>query len=470
MLPLERVLSTLADAGRTGQANGEAATVKPNDGVSELINRVMDIAIKSQEFKHARQRGDEEEQKRLLRQIIHIETENTYSYLNLTACDKAGILQRLLQKMFGFGVLQSLIEDESITEIMVNGKDLVFTERGGRIERVFEDGTRPAGFENEEEMINIIQRIVSPVNRRVDESEPIVDARLPDGSRVNVVLSPVSLNGPVMTIRKFPENPFSMEDLAGFGMVPAEIIGLLKCMVVARYNLIISGGTGTGKTTFLNALSRYIPENERVITIEDSAELKLNGITNLVRLETRPPNIEGKGQIGMRDLVRASLRMRPDRIIVGEVRGGEALDMLQAMNTGHDGSLSTGHANSAVDMLSRLETMVLMSGVELPSVAVRTQIASAVDFIIHLAKLPDGTRKVTEVSEVLGIENGDIKLNRILVFEYERKSEGPANGLLKPTGNRIVNVGKFISAGVDMDKVEILRNTEGIREVCTLLQ
>lgn len=469
-MSLERVLSTLADKDRTGQTSEEAAAIKITDDISGLINRVMDIAIKSQEFKYARQRGDEEEQKRFLRQIIHIESENTYSYLNLTACDKAGILQRLLQKMFGFGVLQSLIENESITEIMVNGKNMIFMEKDGRIGRVLENGVQPTGFESEEEMLNIIQRIVSPVNRRVDESEPIVDARLPDGSRVNVVLSPVSLNGPVMTIRKFPKDPFSMEDLVRFEMLPAEVMGLLKCMVEARYNIIISGGTGTGKTTFLNALSQYIPENERIITIEDSAELKLNGIKNLVRLETRPPNIEGKGQIGMRDLVRTSLRMRPDRIIVGEVRGGEALDMLQAMNTGHDGSLSTGHANSAMDMLSRLETMVLMSGVDLPSVAVRTQIASAVDFIIHLGKLPGGMRKVMEISEILGIENGDIKLNRILVFEYERKSEGPADGTLKPTGNRIVNIGKFISAGINADKFKILGDMDGIWKDCTLLQ
>lgn len=454
-MSLQRVLGIIEDGNRCEYEQEEDVKAFKAKNISEFMRYVMEIAIKSEDFKLARQNQDEEQQKRLLRHIIHAEAENKYSYLKLKACDRAYILQRLLQKMFGFGILQPLIEDESITEVMVNASDEIYVERGGKIERVLQDEHNPIYFESKEEIINIIQRIVSPVNRRVDESEPIVDARLPDGSRVNAVLDPVSLNGPVMTIRKFPENPFTMEDLKRFGMVGSDVARLFKYMVEARCNIMISGGTGSGKTTLLNALSQYINRGERVITIEDSAELKIGKVENLIRLETRPPNIEGKGHIGMRELVKTSLRMRPDRIIVGEVRGGEALDMLQAMNTGHDGSLTTGHANSAGDMLSRLETMVLMSGVDLPLSAVKAQIASAIDFIIHLGRLSDGSRKVMQVCEVLDYADGNIQINEILKFEHIKAADGSYEGMLKPTHNKIINTYKFMNAGIDIEGVDI---------------
>lgn len=452
-MSLYRVLSIIGDTKRCECNNEEDVTGFKNKDILKFTNHVMEIAIKSEDFKLSKQKGDEEQQKRLLRHIIHVEAESTYSHFRLAACDKAYILQRLLQKMFGFGILQPFIEDESITEVMVNGQDEVYFEKGGKIERALQDEHNPVCFEDKQEIVNIIQRIVAPINRRVDESEPIVDARLPNGSRVNAVLEPISLNGPVMTIRKFPKNPFSMEDLINFGMLTSEVAELFRCLVKAKYNIMISGGTGSGKTTLLNALSQYISPQERIITIEDSAELKIDKVENLIRLETRPPNIEGKGYIGMRELVKTSLRMRPDRIIVGEVRGGEALDMLQAMNTGHDGSITTGHANSATDMLSRLETMVLMSEVELPLCAVKAQIASALDFIIHLGKLSDGSRKVIQICEILDYVNGEIRVNELFKFKSIKAHDGLYTTELAPTGNKILNTRKLINAGITLENL-----------------
>lgn len=309
-----------------------------------------------------------------------------------------------------FDVIQEYLDDEQVTEIMINGKDSIFIEKAGSL---IYTGKH---FSSESKLEDIIQQMVSSCNRVVNESSPIADARLLTGERVNIVLSPVALNGPIVTIRRFPKNPITMEKLISIGSITSEAANFLKQLVKAKYNIFISGGTGSGKTTFLNALSQYIPSEERIITIEDSAELQLLGANNIVRLETRNGNLEGCNEITIRDLIRSSLRMRPERIIVGEVRGGEALDMLQAMNTGHDGSLSTGHANSTKDMLSRLETMVIM-GASIPLSAIRGQIATGIDIMVHLGRLRDRSRKVLEISEIEGIENGEIKLSRIYEFD-----------------------------------------------------
>lgn len=319
-----------------------------------------------------------------------------------SAREKQQIYELLEHTMFGYGVLDPLIKNPEITEVMVNGIDDIFVEKGGKLQKAKDSDGNDLAFASSAELSRIIERIVMPINRKVDESNPIADARLPNGFRVNIVMRPLALDGNTITIRKFPESPYDMEKLVELEMLTAEARDFLKELVEARYNIIISGGTGSGKTTFLNALSDYIPKESRIITMEDSAELKLMHIDNLIRLETRTANLEGKGEVTMRQLVKASLRMRPDRIIVGEVRGGETLDMLQAMNTGHDGSLSTGHANSASDMLSRLETMVLMADVDLPLAAIRRQIGSSVDIIVHLSKLGNGQRKVTEIIEING--------------------------------------------------------------------
>jgi len=378
---------------------------------------------------------------------IEEEVNNNFTDTILSTNDKYDIYELLLQNMFGFGVIEPLLLDPKITEIMINGKDTIFFERNGKLRRAKDKRGRYLSFTSGKELKNIIDKIVAPINRKVDESNPVVDARLPDGSRVNIVLSPISLDGAAVTIRKFPEHPYSMSELITFGTLTEGISELLLAMVKAKYNIIVSGGTGSGKTTFLNALSMAIPSNDRVITIEDSAELKFDQIPNLVRMETRPPNSEDSGGIDIRSLVRTALRMRPDRIVVGEIRSGEALDMLQAMNTGHDGSLSTGHANSAGDMLLRLETMVLMSGLELPVSAIRHQIASAVDIIVHVSKIRDGSRKVVQITEVLGYENGEVSTQDLYRFE-ETGDESQTIGTLKSTGSRLNNVNKFKSAGI----------------------
>ncbi|MFD2046164.1 CpaF family protein [Ornithinibacillus salinisoli] len=358
------------------------------------------------------------------------------------------LVERIFNAFRGYDVLQPLIDDKSITEIMVNNHKEVFIERNGETTKVGIE------FDNEQKLEDIIQAIVSRVNRVVNESSPIVDARLSDGSRVNVVLPPIALKGPVMTIRKFPANPLTIEDLITYKSISREAANFLQKLVVSKYNIFISGGTGSGKTTFLNVLSNFVPTDERIITIEDSAELQIKSVPNLVSMETRNANTEGKGEITIRDLIRTSLRMRPDRIIVGEVRGAEALDMLQAMNTGHDGSLSTGHANSTKDMLSRLETMVL-NGAELPVSVIRNQISSAVDIMIHLMRLRDNTRKVVGISEVLDVEGGEIVLNPIFEFVEEGETEeGEVIGELRTTGNSILNKSKAQLAGITVGSRE----------------
>ena len=356
---------------------------------------------------------------------------------------KVSIVEQIFSSIRGFGLLDSIIKDDTITEVMINGPNDIFIEQKGHLYRLDKK------FESQRKLEDIIQRIVGLAGREVNQANPICDTRLPDGSRVNVVLPPISLCGPILTIRKFSKTPMTIERLIEYGSLTKEIARKLEILVRAKYNIFISGGTGSGKTTFLNALSNYIPKDERVITIEDSAELQITGIENLVSLETRNANTSGAGKVTIRDLIKASLRMRPERIVVGEVRGGEALDMLQAMNTGHDGSLSTGHANSTEDMLSRLETMVLQGSSGLPLEAIKQQIASAVDIIIHLSRLRDKSRKTMEITEVVGYENGKIILNPLYVFEEDNQSTiDKVSGSLKRTENVMVNTFKLRLAGV----------------------
>lgn len=337
-------------------------------------------------------------------------------------------------------VLQELLEDDTITEIMINGKDDIFLERNGHITKW------DKSFENEERLEDIAQKIASLSNKIVNISSPIADTRLEDGSRVSIVLPPVALNGPIITIRKFYKDALTMEKLIETGSLTQEAADFLKMAVKSKYNIFISGGTGSGKTTFLNALSEFIDNDERVITIEDAAELQINHVKNLVRLEARDANIEGKNEVTIRNLIRASLRMRPDRIIVGEVRGKETLDMVQAMSTGHDGSLSTGHGNSPKDMMIRLETMILM-GIDMPVAAIRQQLTSAIDIIIHLGRLRDKTRRVLQIAEVVGVSRGEVKFNKLFEFAENAESNGLVLGELKATGNKLVNTQKMHFAG-----------------------
>lgn len=356
---------------------------------------------------------------------------------------RVSIVEQVYSSIRGFGLLDTIIKDDSITEVMINGPENIFIEQNGHLFKLDKQ------FESQRRLEDIIQRIVGLAGREVNQANPICDTRLPDGSRVNVVLPPIALCGPTVTIRKFSKTPMTIEKLIEYGSITQEIADKLELLVKAKYNIFISGGTGSGKTTFLNALSNYIPHDERVITIEDSAELQIVNIDNLVSLETRNANASGAGQITIRDLIKSSLRMRPERIIVGECRGGEALDMLQAMNTGHDGSLSTGHANSTEDMLSRLETMVLQGAVELPLEAIRQQIASAVDIIIHLSRLRDKSRKTMEITEVVGYENGKIILNPLYIFEEDENSTlAKVSGSLNRTNNKMINTIKLQLAGI----------------------
>jgi len=353
--------------------------------------------------------------------------------------------ERLRKELFasirGMDVLQELLDDAGITEIMINGYRDIFVEEDGQLRKV------DKAFVSKERLEDVIQQMVSTANRRVNEAEPIVDSRLPDGSRINVILAPIAMNGPVVTIRKFPKSPVTMEQLIGWGSITEEVAVFLKVLVVAGYNIFVCGGTGSGKTTFLNALSNYIPADERVITIEDSAELQLKNIANLVSLETRNANAEGENGITIRDLIKTALRARPDRIIVGEIRGKEALDLLQAFNTGHDGSMSTGHANSPADMLSRIETMVLM-GMDMPIEAVRSQIGSAIDVIVYLGRLRDKSRRVLSIIEIDGYRDGEVKYHDIFKFEEIREVNGKIIGELKGCRDRLYNRTKLEMAGI----------------------
>ena len=396
----------------------------------QLHARIMD------ELDMTREVGDEE-----LTQLIYQVLSEASREEHLSLAEKTALGKDLFIAFRKLVLLQEFLEDDEITEIMINGTEYIFYEKNGRL---YQSDRR---FVSREKLEDVIQQIVSGANRLVNEASPIVDARLADGSRVNVVLAPVALNGPVVTIRKFSKEAASMEQLMAWGSISREIAGFLDVLVKSGYNIFISGGTGSGKTTFLNALSQYIPRDERIVTIEDSSELKIQGIPNLVSLEARNANIEGTGAVTIRDLIKAALRMRPTRIIVGEVRSAEAIDMLQAMNTGHDGSLSTGHANSPKDMLSRLETMVLM-GMELPLPAIQRQIASALDLIVHLGRLRDKSRKVLEVTEVLGYLEGEICLQTLYRFEEEGMKNGRIEGSWKKY-HELSRRDKLLASGYD---------------------
>ncbi|MBP3576561.1 MAG: CpaF family protein [Lachnospiraceae bacterium] len=376
----------------------------------------------------------EEDLYRRIDQVIMQEAKESF----LTLEKKERLRKELFASIRGLDILEEVLEQEDITEIMINGAEDIFLEKGGKIHRW------QRKFESRQKLEDIIQQIVAKANRIVNEANPIVDARLSDGSRVNIILPPVALNGPIVTIRKFSRQPLTMERLVEKGALTKDAAEFLKCLVEAKYNIFICGGTGSGKTTFLNALTAFIPKEERIITIEDAAELKVNGIENLVRLEVRNKNTEGNGEISIRDLIRTALRMRPDRIIVGEVRGAETIDMLQAMNTGHDGSLSTGHGNSTSDMLDRLETMVLL-GSDIPLMAARRQISSAIDVMVQLGRLRDGRRCVLEIAEILGCRDGEIEKNPLFVFQSE---EDGTTGELCRTGAIFVQQAKLKRAGM----------------------
>lgn len=361
----------------------------------------------------------------------------------LSRPERARLFEQIAAEILGFGPLQPLLEDETITEIMVNGAKNIYIERKGKIHRV------PVTFENNDHVLRIIDRIVAPLGRRIDEASPYVDARLPDGSRVNAVIPPISLVGPALTIRKFSRNPITVDQLVQFGSITPEALQFLKACVESRLNVVISGGTGSGKTTLLNILSSFIPADERIVTIENAAELQLRQ-EHVVTLESRPPNIENRGEITIRQLVINSLRMRPDRVIVGEIRDEAALDMLQAMNTGHDGSMTTLHSNGPRDTLSRLETMTLMAGMDLPSRAIREQISSAIDLIVHQSRMRDGTRKVTYITEVSGMEGEVITLTDLFVFEQTGIEDGRVVGRLRPTGLRPKFMDKIEGSGIHL--------------------
>jgi len=422
-----------AIAPRSSVATGKDA-VKRNLHYLVIEDLGAEIADAPPDDAELRQRISERVRK-------HLSSEST----PLTAADREEVEKDVIDNILGYGPIQEYLEDDDVTEVMVNNYRTIFIESFGKIHRT------DARFLDEGHLVRIIDKIVGQVGRRVDESSPMVDARLPDGSRVNAIIAPLALNGPMLTIRKFSRDPFTVQDLIGFGTLSPMLVRLLQACVEGKLNILITGGTGTGKTTMLNVVSQYIPSDERIITIEDAAELRLHQ-SHVLRLEARPANIEGKGQVAIRDLVRNSLRMRPDRIVVGEVRGAEALDMLQAMNTGHEGSLSTVHANSPRDAMSRIETMVLMAGFDLPVRAIREQVAAALDVVIHLARLQDGSRRVVEVTEVDGLEGDTIVMQDIFTFDYSagRDESGRFLGSLKATGIRPKFTEKLAHYGISL--------------------
>jgi pilus assembly protein CpaF len=397
--------------------------------LDELRQRVHHLLIDELgPMLYDRRVGEEELRRQLQEQLKVILSREK---VPLSGSDRAQLVQDVTDDVLGYGPIDSLLNDPEVTEVMVNGPNRVYVERGGKITLT------PSSFVDEAHLRRIIEKIVAQIGRRVDESTPMVDARLPDGSRVNAIIAPLAIGGPFLTIRKFSKDPYTVEDLINFGSFSRPVAKFLEACVKGRLNIIVSGGTGTGKTTCLNVLSSFIPSDERIVTVEDAKELQLHQ-DHVLPLESRPPNIEGKGEVRIRDLVRNSLRMRPDRIVVGECRGGEALDMLQAMNTGHDGSLTTVHANTPRDTLSRIETMVLMAGMDLPVRAIREQMASAIDVIVQLTRLRDGTRRVTHVSEVQGMEGDVIVLQDIFLFDFGMgvDDNGRFQGHLKSTGIR----------------------------------
>lgn len=427
----------LAQVLKRPQMRASSQHPSTDDTVQQLKARIQNRIIA--ELDPRMDLSDEQRVRRTLEEtfLSVLESEG----IALSRIERHRLFEAIVAEILGYGPIEPLLKDDTVTEIMVNGPKQVWVERNGKLEKT------SIQFDDDEHVMRIIDRIVSPLGRRIDESSPMVDARLPDGSRINAVIPPISLVGPCLTIRKFSRDPLTVDDLIRFGTMTPEIAQFLKACVEARLNIVVSGGTGSGKTTLLNVLSSFIPGDERIVTIENAAELQLRQ-EHVVTLESRPPNIEGKGEVTIRDLVINALRMRPDRIVVGECRGGEALDMLQAMNTGHDGSMTTIHSNSPRDTLHRLETMVLMAGMDLPVRAIREQIASALDLIIHMARLKDGSRKIVAITEVQGMEGDVIVLQDIFVFEQTGYENGKVIGRIKPTGVRPKFVEKFEVANI----------------------
>jgi len=423
------------------QLGKEAAASAPrnerNDSFTELKTRVQNRLIS--ELDPRMDLANAEEVRRTVEETFNKVLEQ--EQIVLTRVERLRLFEAIAAEILGFGPIEPLLKDETVSEVMVNGPKQIYVERRGKLELT------DVKFNDDEHVMRVIDRIVSPLGRRIDESSPTVDARLPDGSRINAVIPPISLVGPVLTIRKFSKDPLTVEDLVRFGTFTPEMVTFIKACVEARLKIVVSGGTRSGKTTTLNVLSSFIPEDERIITIENAAELQLRQ-EHVVTLESRPANIEGKGEVTIRDLVINSLRMRPERIVVGECRGGEALDMLQAMNTGHDGSMTTAHANTPRDTLSRLETMCLMSGVDLPVRAIREQIAAAVDVVVQQTRMKDGSRRITAVTEVQGMEGDVIVMQDIFVFEQTGIENGKIIGRMKPTGIRPKFIEKFEVANI----------------------
>ncbi len=429
--------STLKRPATGANAPGAVAQRERNDSFTDLKTRVQNRLIA--ELDPRMDLSNAEEVRRTVEETFNRVLEQ--EQIVLTRVERLRLYEAIAAEILGYGPIEPLLKDDTVSEVMINGPRQVYVERRGKLELT------DVQFQDDDHVMRIIDRIVSPLGRRIDESSPTVDARLPDGSRINAVIPPISLVGPVLTIRKFSKDPLTIDDLVRFGTVTPEMVAFLRACVESRLNMVVSGGTGSGKTTTLNVLSSFIPEDERIITIENAAELQLRQ-EHVVTLESRPANIEGKGEITIRDLVINSLRMRPERIVVGECRGGEALDMLQAMNTGHDGSMTTAHANTPRDTLSRLETMCLMSGIDLPVRAIREQIAAAVDVIVQQSRMKDGSRRITAVTEVQGMEGDVIVMQDIFVFEQTSIEAGKIIGRMKPTGIRPKFIEKFEIANI----------------------
>ena len=431
----------LNEGGPEGEGGAPASFARGNPGLGDIRNRIHALLIDELGPLLYDKRMSEDD----LRQQVHSALQNALAQERtpLSASDKAQIIQDVSDDVLGYGPIDRLLREEEVTEIMCNGPDQIYVERGGKL------GVDNIAFVDEDHLRRIIDKIVAQVGRRIDESSPLCDARLPDGSRVNAVIAPLAVGGPFLTIRKFAADPLRIDDLIRFGTVSVHAARFLQACIVGKLNVIVSGGTGTGKTTTLNVLSSFIPSEDRIITVEDAKELQLHQ-DHVLSLETRPPNVEGKGEVTIRDLVKNTLRMRPDRIVVGECRSGEALDMLQAMNTGHDGSLTTLHANTPRDALSRLETLVLMAGYDLPVRAIREQISSAVDLIVQLQRLRDGTRRITHISEVAGMEGDIITLQDVFLFDFGAgvDEHGRFRGELKPTGVRPKFTQKLADHGI----------------------